>query len=320
MPSISEAADVSSHVRLADISVTDDGLGTNNLSVSGTDAASFEIVGSSLYLKAGTSLSHASKPTLSVTVAVDDPTVGGTPDATTGFTLTVTAAVAPGTIVISEVAPWSSSNSPLAADWFEVTNTGSSAVDLTGWKMDDNSHSIANAIALNGITSIAPGEAVIFIETADLATAAAAFRNLWFGANPQRVTQIGSYSGSGVGLSSNGDEVTLFDGAGNLVAGVGFGAAPAAAPFATFDNHAGAGGTTLPLPVISTLSAAGVNGAFVAAGDAERDRLAGHRQRRQADHHRGRALGQQQQPLRRRLVRGHQRRRRSRRHDRLEDG
>ena len=85
--------------------------------------------------------------------------------------------MAPGTIVISEVAPWSSANSPLAADWFEVTNTGSSAVDITGWKMDDNSHSIANAIALNGITTIAPGEAVIFIETADLATTAAAFRS-----------------------------------------------------------------------------------------------------------------------------------------------
>ena len=268
VPSISEAADVSNHVRLADISVTDDGLGTNNLSLSGTDAASFEIVGVSLYLKAGTSLSHTAKPTLSVTVAVDDPSVGATPDATVGFTLTVTQSVATGTIVISEIAPWSSSNSPLAVDWFEVTNTGSSAVDLTGWKMDDNSHSIANAIALNGITSIAPGEAVIFMETADLAGKAAAFRPLWFGASPPRVTQIGSYSGSGVGLSSNGDEVVLFDGAGNLVTGVGFGAAPAAAPFATFDNHNGVGGTTLPLPVISTMSAVGVNGAFVAPGDA----------------------------------------------------
>jgi uncharacterized protein YjiK len=268
VPSISEAADVTSHVRVADVAVTDDGLGTNNLSVSGPDAASFEVVGSSLYLKAGSSLSHTSKPALSVTVAVDDPTVGASPDATTAFTLTVTQAVAPGTIVISEIAPWSSSNSPLAADWFEVTNTGSSTIDLTGWKMDDNSHSIANAIALNGVTSIAPGEAVIFIETADLPTASAAFRNLWLGASPQRVPQIGSYSGSGVGLSGNGDEVTVFDGAGNMVAGVGFGVAPTAAPFATFDNHGGVSGTTLPLPVISTLSAAGVNGAFVAAGDA----------------------------------------------------
>jgi hypothetical protein len=267
VPSLSEAADVSSHVRLADISVTDDGQGTNNLSVSGTDAASFEIVGTSLYLKAGTALSHASKPTLSVTVAVDDPTVGASPDATTTFTLTVTAAVAPGTIVISEVAPWSST-STLAADWFEVTNTGSSAVDITGWKMDDNSHSITNAIALSGVTSIAPGEAVIFIETASPTTTAATFRNLWFGPTPPRVTQIGSYSGSGVGLSSSGDEVTLFDASGNMVAGVGFGASAAAAPFASFDNHAGVNGTTLPLPLLSTFSAAGVNGAFVAAGDA----------------------------------------------------
>ena len=264
VPSISEAADVSNHVRLADISVTDDGLGTNNLSLSGTDAASFEIVGGSLYLRAGTSLSHASKPTLSIAVAVDDPGVGVSPDATANFTLTVTQAVAPGAIVISEIAPWSSANSPLAADWFEVTNTSNTAIDLTGWKMDDNSHSIANAVALNGITSIAPGEAVIFIETANLATTAAAFRSLWFGANAQRVPQIGSYSGSGVGLSSSGDEVTLFDGTGNLVTGVGFGTSPSGT-FATFDNHAG---NTLPLPVISTLSITGVNGAFVAAGDA----------------------------------------------------
>jgi len=268
VPSISEAADVSSHVRVADISVTDDGLGTNNLGVSGPDAASFEIAGASLYLRAGTSLSHASRPALTVTVAVDDPTVGGSPDVPASFTLTVTQAVAPGAIVVSEVAPWSSSNSPLAADWFEVTNTGSSTIDLTGWKMDDNSHSITSAVALNGVTSIAPGEAVIFIETADLPTAAAAFRTLWLGANAQRAPQIGAYEGSGVGLSSNGDEVTLFDGAGNLVTGVGFGASPASAPFATFDNHAGAGASTLPLPLISTLSTAGVNGAFVAAGDA----------------------------------------------------
>ncbi|HVW29277.1 MAG TPA: lamin tail domain-containing protein [Polyangiaceae bacterium] len=264
--SISEAADVSSHVRVADISVTDDGVGTNDLSLSGTDAASFEIVGASLFLKAGTSLSHASKPTLSVTVAVDDPSVGGSPDATTDFTLTVTQA-AP-SLVISEVAPWSSGNSSLAADWFEVTNTGSTAVDITGWKMDDNSHSFASAVALNGVTSIAPGEAVIFIESADLPTVAAAFKNLWFGSNAQRVPQIGAYEGSGVGLSTTADEVNLFDGSGNLVTGVGFGASPSAAPFATFDNHSGIGGSTIPVPLISTLSASGVNGAFAAPGDA----------------------------------------------------
>jgi len=267
VPAISEAADVSSHVRVADVSVIDDGLGTNNLSVSGTDAASFEIVGASLFLKAGTVLSHATKPTLSVTVAVDDPSVGATPDAAVAFTLSVTQAVAPGSIVISEVAPWSSSVAPLSADWFEVTNMGTSVIDMTGWKMDDNSHAFVSAVPLAGVTSIAPGEAVIFIETSDPTGASATFQNLWFGSNPARVPQIGSYSGSGVGLSGNGDEVTLWDSAGNMVAGVGFGASASAAPFLTFDNHAGTNGTTLPLPVISTFSAAGTNGAFVAAND-----------------------------------------------------
>ena len=269
--SLSDGTSTASHVRVADISVTDDGLGTNNLSVSGTDAASFEIVGSSLFIKAGTTLIHGSKPTLSVTVAVDDPSVGATPDATAPFTLNVTAAVPAGSIVITEIAPWSSSVAPLSADWFEVTNRGTATIDMTGWKMDDNSHAFATAVPLNGVTSIGPGEAVIFIETTSpsgLAAAAATFTSVWFGSGAPHVPQIGSYTGSGVGLSSSGDEVTLWDAAGNLVAGVGFGAAPTAAPWATFDNHAGVNGLTIPLPAaITTLSVAGTNGAFVAAGD-----------------------------------------------------
>ena len=108
---------------------------------------------------------------------------------------------------------------------------------------------------------------MIFIETSD-PNVVANFKTLWFGANAQSLPQVGSYSGSGVGLSSSADEVTLWDGTGNLITGVGFGASPSAAPFATFDNHAGAGASLLPLPVLSTLSATGVSGAFTASGDA----------------------------------------------------
>src|SRR5215467_10808734 len=115
------------------------------------------------------------------------------------------------TLVISEVAPWSSGNSPLMADWFEVTNTGPAAVDITGWRMDDDSNLFANSVALTGITSIGPGESVIFIETASPSTTTATFRTLWFGANPPAGLHIGSYSGSGVGLSTSGDQVHLFD-------------------------------------------------------------------------------------------------------------
>jgi hypothetical protein len=53
------------------------------------------------------------------------------------------------------------------------------------------------------------------------------------------------------------------------VTGVAFGNSPSAAPFATFDNTAGLGSTTLPLPVLTTLSAKGVNGAYVSADDQE---------------------------------------------------
>src|SRR5262249_56247758 len=105
---------------------------------------------------------------------------------------------------------------PLGADWFEVTNVGAAAVNIAGWKMDDDSKSLGSAVALNGITSIAPGESVIFIESDAPATIVPAFKALWFGANPPAGLQIGTYSGSGVGLSTNSDAVNLFNSAGVL--------------------------------------------------------------------------------------------------------
>ncbi|MDR2984771.1 MAG: SdiA-regulated domain-containing protein, partial [Nocardiopsaceae bacterium] len=69
-----------------------------------------------------------------------------------------------GTIVVSEVSPWGSGNAPYAADWFELTNTGNSSVSLAGWKMDDNSNSVANAVALTGLDSLPAGKSAIFME------------------------------------------------------------------------------------------------------------------------------------------------------------
>jgi hypothetical protein len=82
-------------VKVADLALTDDGLGTNNLSLTGADASSFEIISNVLYLKAGTVLNSATKTSFSAVVNVDDPTVGGTPDATQNFTLTTTAPTTP---------------------------------------------------------------------------------------------------------------------------------------------------------------------------------------------------------------------------------
>ncbi len=87
--SIAENTSTAVHIKVADINVTDDALGTETLSLTGADAASFEIVGSSLYLKAGVTLDYEAKTSYAVTVNADDSTVGATPDASQSFTLSV---------------------------------------------------------------------------------------------------------------------------------------------------------------------------------------------------------------------------------------
>jgi MYXO-CTERM domain-containing protein len=173
-----------------------------------------------------------------------------------GLAVVSSAAGLEAAIYISEVAAWSSGNSPVGGDWFEVTNSGPGAVNISGWRMDDNSNSFANSVALTGVTSIAAGESVIFIETTS-ATTVNTFRTLW---NVPSSVKIGTYSGSGVGLSTGGDAVNLFTSGGALQANVAFGASPAGPNLPTFDNAAGLTGT------ISQLSAVGVNGAYAVAG------------------------------------------------------
>lgn len=265
---IAENTHTGIRLKVADITITDDGLGTNVLSVTGPDAAYFEIVAGSLFIKAGTILDYETKTTYNITIQVDDTTVGASPDATVAYTLNVTdivdeTVVLP-TLIISEVAPWSSGNSPVAADWFELTNTSTVPLNITGWKVDDNSNSFANALALNGITSIAPGESVIFMETSDLPATKALFLSTWFGTNPPSNLQIGNYSGSGIGLSTGGDAVNIYDSTGALQATVTFGASPAGPSFPTFNNAVG-----LNNAPIAQLSAVGVNGAFAATNQPE---------------------------------------------------
>jgi hypothetical protein len=73
------------HSSIADISITDDALGINNLSLTGADANYFEIFNNGLYVKAGTVLDFETKVNHVVNVAVDDVTVGSTPDASVSF-------------------------------------------------------------------------------------------------------------------------------------------------------------------------------------------------------------------------------------------
>jgi hypothetical protein len=159
-------------------------------------------------------------------------------------------------IIISEVDP-NGSSAGYGADWFELKNTGVSTVDITGWKMDDSSDAFATAVGLRGITSIAPGLTVVFLEdgatsTGD-ATLDANFASAWFGGSVPAGLTLANYGGSGVGLGAGGDAVNIFNSTGTAITGVTFGATTLAA---TLDNTAGLSGA------ISQSSVAGVNGAF----------------------------------------------------------
>ncbi len=88
---LSEDANTTSSVKVADIVVSDDALGTNTLAVTGTDAALFEIVGGNeLHLKAGTTLDFETNPALDISVDVEDLSIGVSPDDTAMLAITVT--------------------------------------------------------------------------------------------------------------------------------------------------------------------------------------------------------------------------------------
>jgi hypothetical protein len=163
-------------------------------------------------------------------------------------------------IVITEVDAAGNSNGAYAHDWFELTNTGTEAVNVSGWKVDDNSFSTSTARTLTGITSIAAGETVIFADQTTV-TSLTAFITNWFGSSAPVGLQIGSYAGAGIGLSNDGDGLVLFTGSNTEVTRLTWGDVNANAS-RTLDNAA-LGGTGT---VLSTFSQVGVNGAF-AGGD-----------------------------------------------------
>lgn len=162
--------------------------------------------------------------------------------------LSALAAAASGQIRITEAM----SSSQVTPDWVELTNLGASAVDISGWRLDDSSFSTAVSVALNGITTIAPGESVVFIESA-AGAGIADFRAFW---GDLASVQIGFYSGSGVGLSSGGDAVVIFDGSNTEINRVTFGAASGGISF----------GYNPLTATFGDLSEVGLFGARVSAG------------------------------------------------------
>lgn len=165
-------------------------------------------------------------------------------------------------IRITEVMSSSAGSGAPTPDWIEVTNYGSAAVDLTGWRMDDGSFNFAASVALNGIVSIGAGESVIFIESA-AGAGLAGFRTFWGGLS---TLQVGFYSGSGVGFSSGGDGACLFDSSGVILSQVSFSAATSGSSFFFgWDSS----GTLDPAyaGLVSTVGTIGTQIGFTSSGD-----------------------------------------------------
>jgi len=89
LASLAEDAAVTSRIKVADIVVADDDVGTNTLSLSGVDADDFEIDGGVLYLRAGTVLDHETRPQLRVSVSAQDETLLGRAPVTAEFVLAI---------------------------------------------------------------------------------------------------------------------------------------------------------------------------------------------------------------------------------------
>ncbi|MEA5415710.1 DUF4114 domain-containing protein, partial [Synechococcus sp. BA-132 BA5] len=85
--SLAENTSTSSRIKVADIAITDDALGTNTITLAGADAASFEVIGTQLFLKAGTVLDFETKAAYSVTVSASDPALPGSTPVAAAFSL-----------------------------------------------------------------------------------------------------------------------------------------------------------------------------------------------------------------------------------------
>lgn len=92
-------------------------------------------------------------------------------------------------------------------DWWEVTSFSPTPISLLGWRFDDNSANLVNAYTITNDVTILPGESVIFVEV----LLPEQFRKWWGEANLPSGLKIVSYSGSGLGLSSGGDAIRLWN-------------------------------------------------------------------------------------------------------------
>ena len=146
---------------------------------------------------------------------------------------------------------------PARSDWWELSNFGTNALDLTGYRWNDNAGGLigGDALPFQGLT-IQPGESILFVETvANIITNEAQFR-AWWGPSLGASVQIRFYTGNGLGSAGDGVRVWAASATADadVVDSVDFGPALRGSSF-TYDTNTG---------LFSTFSTNGLNGAFKA--------------------------------------------------------
>ena len=86
--SLDENTDTTNHIKVADIVIADDNLGTNTVTLSGGDASRFEVIGNGLYLKSGVTLDYETQASYNVIVNVVDSSLNSAP-VTASYTLSL---------------------------------------------------------------------------------------------------------------------------------------------------------------------------------------------------------------------------------------
>jgi Lamin Tail Domain/Abnormal spindle-like microcephaly-assoc'd, ASPM-SPD-2-Hydin len=133
-----------------------------------------------------------------------------------------------GQLVITEVMASSihASGSKAKGDWWELTNTGAVAVDLTGYKWDDAPTPLTPTVSnFPSGTIIQPGESIIILD--EPAANVAFWRTAWSLPLTLQVLDSTAFTAAGgndfSGFENTGDQVNVYGPAGNLVASVAFG-------------------------------------------------------------------------------------------------
>ena len=171
------------------------------------------------------------------------------------------AAAARAELVITEVMNSSAHAGAANGDWFELTNTGPSSVDLENYYWDDDGP-LGNDGALFPAITIGAGQSIVIVDEG--ADNLAAFVAAWGGGFTAYSKDDFGGPDDFSGLSSAGDEINLWDadpnaGPANQVAYVDFGECITCGASFEWD----ASGNSLGMSV------AGENGAFVATNDGE---------------------------------------------------